>query len=352
MPARILIADPDVTAANTLARHFGARGWKSRFAADAVSAIGTARSYEPDAIVISIPLPGGGVPAIERLRANVHTAGIPIIAIVRHRTDGDRVRAAGARELAAAPADGERVAALVERWLGAVSPPVHAPESTLHDTARVAALHETGLMEPGADAALDALTRLTTQLLDVPTALVSLVDEDRQRFKSRVGLEAPMARHGETPLSHSFCQWVVAGDEDLVVSDARLHPTLQVNAAVLDLGVVAYAGVPIETATGQKIGSFCAIDSVPRHWSDADLQTLRDLSDIGEAHIAMTEPGAAHPDRQRVQMVAGGIRGAVRILRQRGLTLPASAREALLATLDRQGQALETLSREAGVEVV
>ncbi|MDP9366822.1 MAG: PAS domain-containing protein, partial [Chloroflexota bacterium] len=148
----------------------------------------------------------------------------------------------------------------------------------IQDPNRLAALTRTALRDATADAAFDRLTRLATRVLGVPVALVSLVDAHRQVFKGAVGLGEPWATRRETPLSHSFCQHVVASSEPLIIEDARAHPLVRDNLAIPDLGVVAYAGIPLTTADGYVLGSFCAIDHEPRRWSEPDIATLRDLA--------------------------------------------------------------------------
>src|SRR5919202_2375924 len=97
----------------------------------------------------------------------------------------------------------------------------------LHDPARLAALRQSALLDSPTEAAFDRLTRLATRMLHVPVALVSLVDQNRQFFKSCIGLPDPWASQRETPLSHSFCQHVVATGEPLIIPDARTHPLVQ-----------------------------------------------------------------------------------------------------------------------------
>ena len=89
---------------------------------------------------------------------------------------------------------------------------------------RLDALRALGLLDTPAEEAFDRLARLAARLLHTPVALVSLVDENRQFFKSCFGLPEPWASWRETPLSHSFCQHVVTSNEPLVISDARIHP--------------------------------------------------------------------------------------------------------------------------------
>jgi hypothetical protein len=146
------------------------------------------------------------------------------------------------------------------------------------DPTRLRQLHEMFLLDTPPEEAFDRLTRLTATVLNVPVALVSLVDSDRQFFKSCQGLGQPWASERETPLSHSFCQHVVAARRPLVITDAREHPLLRENQAIRDLGVVAYAGAPLLTATGHVLGTLCAIDHRPRHWTPEQIEILTNLA--------------------------------------------------------------------------
>lgn len=157
----------------------------------------------------------------------------------------------------------------------------------LDDRDRLAALKRTGLLDSPPEEVFDRLTRLASRALSAPVALVSLVDDHRQFFKSQVGLEEPWAAERQTPLSHSFCQHVVLSEAPLVVEDAREHPAVCDNLAIRDLNVVAYAGVPIRLAGGELLGSFCVIDVEPRRWTDAQVDVLRGLADAVVAEIEL-----------------------------------------------------------------
>ena len=150
--------------------------------------------------------------------------------------------------------------------------------SVLSEPGRLEALRSTGLMDSPCEPSFDRLTRLASRLIRAPVALVSLVDPCRQFFKSAVGLPEPWASARETPLSHSFCQHVVASGRPLVVEDARGDPLLRENRAIVDLGVIAYLGIPLVTADGFVLGSFCAIDGVPRAWGADEVETMGDLA--------------------------------------------------------------------------
>ncbi|MEM6645885.1 MAG: ATP-binding protein [Bacteroidota bacterium] len=147
----------------------------------------------------------------------------------------------------------------------------------------------TKLLDTPPETAFDRVTRLVARLLKVPVSLVSLVDHDRQFFKSVYGVPAPWARLRETPLTHSFCQHVVQANAPLTVDDAREHPLVHANLAVSDFNIVAYLGVPIHTPDGHPLGTLCAIDHQPRAWSPHDHATLQDL-----AEFIMTELDLRH----------------------------------------------------------
>jgi signal transduction histidine kinase len=157
----------------------------------------------------------------------------------------------------------------------------------VRDGARLAALRAAAILDTPAEDRFDRLTRLAARFLDVPVALVSLVGDDRQFFKSCLGLPEPWASGRETPLSHSFCRYVVDATEPLVIEDAREHPLVRENPAIQDLGVIAYAGVPLTTGEGHVLGSLCAIDHKPRAWTDAEVQALSDLAGAVMTEIAL-----------------------------------------------------------------
>lgn len=109
-------------------------------------------------------------------------------------------------------------------------------------------------------------------------ALVSLVDVNGQVFPGAFGLPEPWLTERSTPLSHSFCQHVVTSGDPLVVENAHDVPLVRGNLAVMELGVVAYAGMPLRSGEGPVIGSMCAIDHRPRQWTAIELAGLAELA--------------------------------------------------------------------------
>jgi serine phosphatase RsbU (regulator of sigma subunit) len=128
------------------------------------------------------------------------------------------------------------------------------------------------------DESFERLARLAQRHLGVPVALVSLVSQDGQVYPGAAGLPPDIDASRYTPLTHSFCKYVVADASPLVVDDARRVALLRDNPAIPELDVIAYAGFPLTDDTDAVVGSMCVIDHVPRRWTDVELALLEDLS--------------------------------------------------------------------------
>jgi DNA-binding transcriptional MerR regulator/methylmalonyl-CoA mutase cobalamin-binding subunit len=162
------------------------------------------------------------------------------------------------------------------------------------DPARLDALRSAGAATAADRAVFDRLASLVTVLLDVPVSLVTLVDEHRQISLGTAGLREPWVSVGELPLTHSFCQHAVLTGQALVLDDAREDPVLCTNRAIQDLDAVAYLGIPLVTSAGHAIGSFCAIDSRARSWTDHDIRVMTDLASIVIAYVEARPAGPTH----------------------------------------------------------
>jgi diguanylate cyclase (GGDEF)-like protein len=161
----------------------------------------------------------------------------------------------------------------------------HAHFASLSDEARLSVLRSSGLLHGAAVPSLDQLTRIASVLLDAPIALVSVVDDLSQHFPGLTGLGGWAGEQRQTPLSHSFCQHVVATGTALLVNDVSDTPLVSDNLAVPDLGVAAYAGVPLRTREGHTLGALCAVDSAPRAWNDEQIATLEELAAVAMVEI-------------------------------------------------------------------
>ena len=155
----------------------------------------------------------------------------------------------------------------------------------LSDPGRLAALVDSGLLDSPMEERFDSLARVASRVLNAPVALISLVDKDRQFFKSCIGLPEPWSSDRATPLSHSFCQHAVAARKPLIVDDARDHPLLRDNLAIRDLDVIAYAGIPLITKDGDALGTLCVIDDKPRRWTTEETSLLAQIAEAVVAQI-------------------------------------------------------------------
>jgi GAF domain-containing protein len=137
---------------------------------------------------------------------------------------------------------------------------------------------------------LDRLTRLAADLLEAPVALLTLVDFDRQLFICSHGLPEPLHSARQTPLGYSICQYAVAVGGPLVVANAANHLLLASHAAVSELGVAAYAGIPIVSPDEAGIGALCVIDFTPRDWTGDQLANLNTLATVCSEQIYGQQP--------------------------------------------------------------
>jgi signal transduction histidine kinase len=155
---------------------------------------------------------------------------------------------------------------------------------------RLAALRSLFILDTPPEERFDRLTRLAKRLFNVPIALISLVDANRQWFKSRQGLSV-----SETPRHISFCGHAILQDEPLVIEDALLDPRFADNPLVTGKPHVRfYAGQPLLGPGNHKLGTLCIIDRQPRQMSPADLAALRDLAALAQEELNATELNQAY----------------------------------------------------------
>jgi len=143
------------------------------------------------------------------------------------------------------------------------------------ESQRLEALRSLDILDTLPEQEYDQITRLVASICDTPIALISLLDEDRQWFKSKVGVD-----HCETEKKYSFCNFAIHSEEDIMeVFDARKDTRFKENPLVKgDVNVVFYAGVPLRDKDGYALGTLCVIDHQPRTLSDKQKEGLKYLA--------------------------------------------------------------------------
>jgi phosphoribosyl 1,2-cyclic phosphodiesterase len=146
---------------------------------------------------------------------------------------------------------------------------------------RLAAVHRLELLDTEMEERFDRHTRIAAAALNAPIALVTLIDRDRQWYKSHFGFE-----FSETSRDVGFCSHAILGSEPLIVPDALQDDRFAENPVVVgDPHVRFYAGIPLHAADGARVGAFCVVDSKPRTLSAAQLRMLQDIARLVEEEL-------------------------------------------------------------------
>jgi signal transduction histidine kinase len=180
--------------------------------------------------------------------------------------------------------------------MGAMNAMTTEFERARSDPHRLEAVRGTGLLDTPATAALDRLTRLAATLIDAPATFITLVDADRDFYLSNCGFGEPLATVRELR-GTTFCHYALVHDGPLVIDDTRAHPVYHKVPTVQSLGVAAYMGVPMKSADGEVIGSFCAIDFKPRAWSPREREVMEELAAAAASEILLLQAIGAHVRR-------------------------------------------------------
>jgi GAF domain-containing protein len=150
------------------------------------------------------------------------------------------------------------------------------PAKPDNEEERLATLHGLEILDTARDDRFDRYTRISARIFDMPIAIISLVDRDRQWFKSIEGLDAE-----ETPRKFSFCGHAILGNEVFEVRNARRDQRFRDNPLVIDQPHIRfYAGAPLKAPDGHKLGTLCIIDKVPRQLSDEEKTMLKNLANM------------------------------------------------------------------------
>jgi len=159
------------------------------------------------------------------------------------------------------------------------------PDTPQDEHARLETLRSLTILDTPPEERFDRLTRMAKRLFGVPIALVSLVDENRQWFKSCYGLSV-----SETPRDISFCGHAILGNEVFIIPDTVEDERFADNPLVLsDPRIRFYAGCPLSAPNGRKLGTLCIIDRQPRRFGKEDLEALQDLASMVERELAAVQ---------------------------------------------------------------
>jgi len=157
------------------------------------------------------------------------------------------------------------------------------PSSLQKDPRRLKAVRGLDLLDTPPEEVFDRMTRLAAMIMGVPASFISLVDETRDFYKSQFGMPEPLASERQLA-GRTFCHYTLHSDAPLALDDVAGLPVFEDVPTVRRFGIRSYLGVPLRTAEGHNVGSFCAVDVKPHHWSDQDINVLSEL-----AHSAMRE---------------------------------------------------------------
>ena len=170
--------------------------------------------------------------------------------------------------------------------------------AAVRDAERLDALRATGLLDSEVEEEFDRLTRLASKLLRAPATFFSLIDADRDFYKSCFGFAEPLASERQMT-GVTFCHYSLVSEGALVIPDTKADPLYANVPTVASLGVAAYIGVPVREPGGAVLGSFCAIDFTPRDWSPLDVETMKELAKSAEREVAIR-----HWMREQEQLIA------------------------------------------------
>jgi diguanylate cyclase (GGDEF)-like protein len=159
------------------------------------------------------------------------------------------------------------------------------PDNSRDEQGRLDTLRSLSILDTPSEQRFDRLTRMAKRMLGVPIALVSLVDDDRQWFKSCVGLSI-----SSTPRRVSFCGHAILGNEIFIIPDTKEDERFADNPLVVgEPHIRFYAGCPLRALNGHKLGTLCIIDREPRTLDEEDRQALSDLAAMVERELAAVQ---------------------------------------------------------------
>lgn len=284
-PVFLRLADEGITA--LLRDAAAAEGLPFRVFADDEDLVRAVREDNPSLLFVEHSPPamnGVEIACVMRRREDPNQIHVPIVIVTgsaHPEVPEDRV----ATDWLVAPFSQSYVRAKIRAWVLRAACRWSRARLPDDEARRLIALRELPILDTSAEERLDRLTRIAAAALNVPIALVSLVDSDQQWFKSCFGLDTC-----ETSREVAFCAYVVLQKKEMIVQDTLLDDRFADNPLVVpDPRIRAYAGIPLLLGDGSCVGTFFVFDIRPREFSDVELATLRDLRDLALKEITLVK---------------------------------------------------------------
>jgi len=289
----VLVAVADPAAAAVLAEAVRAERLPLVVAGDADSVLREARGG-PALVMLARALGSeDGLAVCRCLRADPATRDVPVVMVADAEDQVDRAAGveAGVTDWLVKPFKSAYARTRIAAWVLRVACRWQKAPLPADEDDRLHALRGLGILDTEPEERFDRLTRIAAALFNVPIALVTIVDRDRQWFKSAHGCGVR-----ETDREVSVCAHAILGDEVMIVPDALLDERFADNPAVTgDLHVRFYAGYPLAVGPSRPIGTLCLIDHRPRQLDDGSVQLLRDVAQLVLAELGRSQSAAGPP---------------------------------------------------------
>jgi len=285
----VLVGIVDAATAGAIAQAVRADDIRVHVAPDHDAILRLVRAAQPSLVLVEHAPPtvdGLAVCRAIRRAGTAYARDVPVILMADQEEEAGAV--AGVTDWLRTPCSAAYVRTRVRAWLLRVACRWQPAPRPADEERRLAALHQLALLDTPPEARFDRLTRLAAALFDVPIVLVSLVDHERQWFKSCYGITEKIY-----PREVSFCADAILDNEVMLVPDTLLDPRFADNPLVTGPPRIRfYAGCPLFVAAGSCVGTLCLIDTRPHNLTAARIALLQDLGSLGQQEFAAGGFGA------------------------------------------------------------
>eukprot|EP00035_Acanthoeca_spectabilis_P003977 m.97336 g.97336 ORF g.97336 m.97336 type:complete len:694 (+) comp12395_c0_seq1:466-2547(+) len=258
---------------------------------------------KPALVVIDKTMAGGDAAVLAKQVAELGTTMPPVIVIASRDDATAGVPCPGITDWLVEPFSEEYARTKLRAWAMRCSLKWQNATVPTDEIQRMADLRSLHILDSPDDAAFNKLTRITAAAFKVPISIVSLVDSDRQWFKSCFGMEEDTK---ETPRDHAFCAHAILRPEPLIVPDTHQDERFADNPLVIGPPHIRfYAGAPLQLPSGSRVGTLCAIDSRPRDLDPSQIQLLKDLASLVVEQLVKM-PSSVHTAHPAASSIGAG----------------------------------------------